>query len=199
MLPFLLIHYTDHAPRTWPLESVYYNDSAVEAIVHNFYPHAISACLTTVEKTDLFRYAIIYERGGIYCDADVHIVKHPSKWPVGDALIGVEFRDPLQLNQWTFAARRGSPLLEHVITYVDKNLRCNLDTVEKTGPVAWTKAILEVCDLSGVAELDDPVDIECLGETVQILPYRAFSWPGWSQGAKLHPNLVRHGFRGSWK
>jgi hypothetical protein len=27
-----------------------------------------------VEKTDLFRYAIIYERGGIYCDADGHLV-----------------------------------------------------------------------------------------------------------------------------
>ena len=106
MWPILLLHYTDRVPRQWPVPSKYYNDSAVEAVVDSYYFNAHKACLTTVEKTDLFRYAIIYERGGIYCDADVQIVRHPSKWPEGDALIGVEFQSPFQLNQWTFAARR---------------------------------------------------------------------------------------------
>lgn len=199
MLPFLLLHYTDRVPRQWPVPSKYYNDTAVGAIVDSFYPHAHNACLTMVEKTDLFRYAIIYKRGGIYSDADTHIVRHPSKWPKGDAVIGVEFRSPLQLNQWTFAARRGSPILKHVISHIDSRLACDVGTVQKTGPVAWTKAIQDVCDLEGVGALDEPVDIECLGETIWILPYRAFSWPGWAQGAKPHPNLVTHDFRGSWK
>ena len=199
MWPILLLHYTDRVPRQWPVPSKYYNDSAVEAVVDSYYFNAHKACLTTVEKTDLFRYAIIYERGGIYCDADVQIVRHPSKWPEGDALIGVEFQSPFQLNQWTFAARRGSEILRHVISHIDNRLACGAGTVEKTGPVAWTKAILDVCDLESVRGVDEAVNIECLGEKIWILPYRAFSWPGWAQGAKLHPNLVRHNFRGSWK
>lgn len=199
MWQFLVLHYTDRQPQTWPVQSVYYNDSAVENIVNAHYSQFHTACLTMVEKTDLFRYAIIYEKGGIYADADVHIVKDPSQWPEADALIGVEFRQPLQFNQWTFAARRGSPILQYVIAQINYNLACGVETVNKTGPKAWTRALLQVCDLAWVATLDNPVDIKCLGENIKILPYRAFSWPGWSQGAKLHPNLVRHGFRGSWK
>lgn len=210
-IQFSPIHYTDKRPvKFWNMPHVYYDDANMNAVVLRHYALSESSCLKPVERADLFRYAIVYEEGGVYADADTRMVVPPRKWPDGDFVIGVEFKHPLQLNQWTFAAKKGCALLKFVIEYIGRHLDCKItNPIEKTGPVIWTKAILRFFELYGteninnVSQDDAPKKVSYYWKgtyyTGWILPYRAFSYPGWSQGSKLHPNLVIHGFRGSWK
>ncbi|ETO14178.1 hypothetical protein RFI_23194 [Reticulomyxa filosa] len=119
--------------------------------------------LVMVEKADLFRYIAIYIHGGVYVDSDV-ICKVPIEhWLLRysdtlgnisledvDMIVGIEFLkrhgpNPFQLVQWTFAARRHSPILKAVIDICIRYImrgRYISDVLQRTGPGMFTHAVL---------------------------------------------------------
>lgn len=209
---FDIVRYTAKTPQKnfWSnFNQVYYNDSEAYKVVYSQYSRAERVCLTPVEKADLFRYAIVYLEGGIYADSDTVLESDPHTWPKVDFLIGVEFLKPLQFNQWTFAASRFSPILQHVVYYINDHMECRQETLKKTGPIIWTKAILDFLDLHNVKNIssrlnqDIPISVSYNhnGQEYKgfIMPYRSFSYPGYQENLRTSPNLVRHLFAGSWK
>jgi alpha 1,6-mannosyltransferase len=120
--------------------------------------------MTIVERADVFRYAALFQYGGVYTDVDVDCVRPIATWldefDLGvrtsdvDFIIGIEFDDvqrstktPIQLVQWVFASAPRNPLLEYVlreclrsiesIPHTDEN-----SVLQRTGPVMFTKSVL---------------------------------------------------------
>lgn len=177
-----------------------------------------TAVVEGVELADLYRYAVIYMRGGAYVDVDVTCIQRPHQWLAEydisytpDLLIGVEFYSALQFCQWAFMGTPRSHVLRHVIRYIaDRRLNAYAplsDPVQRTGPVAWTAALLDYMKrycgyLTPPAVADDgATHVRCSNARIAIVPYRAFSTPGYNPtNARTWPHvLVRHRFRGSWK
>lgn len=120
-------------------------------------------------KVDLFRYLILFARGGIYADIDTFVLKGAQEWippsfnlgTVG-LVVGIE-ADPdrddwhswysrrVQFCQWTIQAKTGHPVLLAIISQITeetlKRKRMGTlkpdrdDVIEFTGPAAWTDAI----------------------------------------------------------
>ncbi|ETO16267.1 hypothetical protein RFI_21088 [Reticulomyxa filosa] len=117
-----------------------------------------------IEKADLFRYIAIYEYGGVYIDDDVLCKVPIEEWldryntslnstTLGelDVIVGIEFTyrrnpNPLQLVQWTFAAKQHNLLIQFIIdtciSYI-LNDKHHGDVVQRTGPGMFTHAILK--------------------------------------------------------
>lgn len=133
---------------------------------------AYSALPLPVLKADLFRYLILYARGGIYSDIDTYAIKSASEWlpeqvardTVG-LVIGIE-ADPdrpdwadwysrrIQFCQWTIQSKPGHPALRDVIARITKEVLelkragklakfVSNDVVGLTGPAIWTDTIMD--------------------------------------------------------
>ncbi|CAG9940540.1 unnamed protein product [Clonostachys rosea f. rosea IK726] len=133
---------------------------------------AYSALPLPVLKADLFRYLILYARGGIYSDIDTYAIKSASEWlpeqvardTVG-LVIGIE-ADPdrpdwadwysrrIQFCQWTIQSKPGHPALRDVIARITKEVLelkragklakfVSNDVVGLTGPAVWTDTIMD--------------------------------------------------------
>lgn len=121
-------------------------------------------------KADLFRYLILYVRGGVYLDIKSSlnkslgdIITDPSKlilaqwdngqdgphkgWGLHKELVGIDGGEYIQ---WFIAAPRGSDILGAVIDRVVHNIRRynpfvhgvgKMGTLRVTGPIAYTLAI----------------------------------------------------------
>jgi len=122
------------------------------------------ATMSMVEKADVFRYAALFNYGGVYTDVDVKCIRPIHMWldnfMLGvrerklDFIIGVEFDDaqvqannPLQLVQWTIASSPRNPILEYVMEFCRQSLNSiprtdDTSTLHRTGPVMFTKAVL---------------------------------------------------------
>lgn len=150
----------------------YFNDSAVETLVLKYLPRAAFDSLSNVEKIDVFRYAVIYERGGVYTDTDVFCRCPIAAWTMPfvfgesieslDFVIGLEFATPqlvaagkpgtnvpLQFLQWTFVSSPQNPLLHFVLRRVTTAISAipfvadDKATLERTGPKVFSRAILD--------------------------------------------------------
>lgn len=65
------------------LEYSFYNDEEMYSFVKEYYPEHYELFLSLplmVEKTDLFRYFILYKYGGVYSDIDTYCIKPIKKW-----------------------------------------------------------------------------------------------------------------------
>jgi alpha 1,6-mannosyltransferase len=133
---------------------------------------AYEAMPLPVLKADLFRYLILYARGGIYSDIDTYAIRSALEWipesvpkdAVG-LVIGVE-ADPdredwhdwysrrIQFCQWTIQSKPGHPILREIIVrVVEETLRRkhagklrklgDSEVIEFTGPAVWTDVIFE--------------------------------------------------------
>ena len=139
----------------------FYSDSMCnEFMKNNTSPRTYEAylkCPLPVMKADLWRYCIIYQKGGIYADADTLCLINPNFFIHNDynykmifALEG-KFGLPHLFCQWFFAAPPKSPVLEIIINNVtNKILSTDFNKVTDdnfihkiTGPTIFTESIEE--------------------------------------------------------
>lgn len=139
----------------------FYSDSMCnEFMKNNTSPRTYEAylkCPLPVMKADLWRYCIIYHKGGIYADSDtlclinpLFFINNEHNYKMVFALEG-KFGLPHLFCQWFFAAPPKSPVLEIIINNVtNKILSTNFQKVTDdnfihkiTGPTIFTESIEE--------------------------------------------------------
>ncbi|KAI8613528.1 nucleotide-diphospho-sugar transferase [Chytriomyces sp. MP71] len=150
-----------------------WTDAAADAFMRHAFNHtrfyeAYARLPRVVLKTDMLRYALIYQFGGVYADADTSCRRPIEEWFLGhnDAtlIVGVEWyanfyshmKDAeyrkLQLTQWTFAAAPKHPALfkaledisNRVIDLYTPELLKDVKNVEFIGgPQVMTKHVRE--------------------------------------------------------
>jgi len=150
----------------------YTNKDCEKFIKNNFNERIYNAYMSIDEeygacKADLFRYLIIYLKGGIYLDIKSVIVKnidsilekYPDKMLVHHPLIipyinafSYSFSPWGEYNQWSIVSPKGHPLLRKIIEKIIYNielesnrekkiLKGGLDVLTLTGPYMFTKVI----------------------------------------------------------
>lgn len=151
-------------------------------------------------------------------------------------MVGLEFPDeqtqydiqlPFQLTQYTLGGRANSHMLLRVLEYVENvtssgKTYSEYSVLQRTGPVAFTKAILDeiikngippgiVANTSNYPLAVSPMSVlNTNGQIVMlsngqkkpyngiILPYRAFSFHELHNTGSI-PQLTKHNFWGSWR
>jgi len=130
-------------------------------------------------RADLFRYLLIYKKGGIYLDIksvivkkidkileknyDKLIVQHPLPIPFVNPF-SYSFPPWGEYNQWAIVSPKGHPVLKKIIETIvynielesmkeNKSLKGGLDVLTLTGPYMFTKIVKENIDM-GVKELN---------------------------------------------
>ena len=129
--------------------------------------------VTWVQRADIWRYAEIYQNGGIYADADACPQEHADDWvdlwtvpnrigdkaadsasDMVDVILGIEGMEPtdkcgwpytpMQFNQWTFAASPRSPVMFHVLQQLNQQMLLGQpNIIANTGPRIFSRAILD--------------------------------------------------------
>jgi alpha 1,6-mannosyltransferase len=191
------------------------------------YSKAFQQMPSAVLRSDFCRYMIMFGRGGVYNDLDVHLMK-ALPWKVmgpsregnkgpPSLIVGLEGdgttkglpRSP-QFVQWTIASAASHPVLQDAMNRIaertpaflkqqqaDKN--GDADVMNWTGPSVWTDAILAYLDCTE-PQLEKLRDLKTAVriKDVLILPKRAFAV---IQGEDhSSPDiLVKHYFSGTWK
>ena len=137
----------------------FYSDSMCDSFMKNNTSERIYEayvkCPLPVMKADLWRYCIIYEKGGIYADADTiclinpkYLINFATNYNLVFALEGI-YGLPHLFCQWWFAAPKNSPVLKIIINnIVNKILSINFQTItdsefihKVTGPTIFTESI----------------------------------------------------------
>ena len=112
----------------WPgFAYKFFDDKAQDAFVAEHFPalHPLYAALPLpVMKADIWRYAVLHVRGGIYADTDTVCRASPRPWIRGGAALSV-LPEPRYnfMCQWVMAAPAGSPLLGAVLDMIEQRLR----------------------------------------------------------------------------
>jgi mannosyltransferase OCH1-like enzyme len=179
-----------------------------------------------VLKSDFCRYLVMFGRGGVYSDLDVHLVQ-PLPWTVmgsedqhspPNVIIGLEGdastqglpRSP-QFVQWTMASTPLHPMFRDLLTRIAERTPsfvqqvhalegdAEVNVMDWTGPSVWTDTVLDYLDCSEkqIQNLRDLKDPMRIRDVI-ILPKRSFAV---TQGEDhTSPDvLVKHYFSGTWK
>ncbi len=200
----------------------FYDDAACRAVIARGFPQLLATydkLPLAVQKADMFRYAAIYEGGGIYADTDTRCcaplhnyldldVEHlvvglemaPSTFSRGIDAYMVRYCLPHQLLQWTFAASSGHPALALVL----QRIAYNVSQMDSRQIVDWSRSARFTLELTGPM-LFSQVCNEFLSGTrngrITVLPRLAWgAWPREHLQGQLQDQIkVRHLFEGSWK
>ncbi len=200
----------------------FYDDAACRAVIARGFPQLLATydkLPLAVQKADLFRYAAIYEGGGIYADTDTRCcaplhsyldldVEHlvvglemaPSTFSRGIDTYMMRYCLPHQLLQWTFAASSGHPALALVL----QRIVYNVAQMDDRQLEAWSRSARFTLELTGPM-LFSQVCNEFLSGTrngrVTVLPRLAWgAWPREQMQGQLQDQIkLRHLFEGSWK
>lgn len=133
-------------------EQIIYNDEQIQDYVYSHYGKEISNAFNKLNimtaKVDLWRYLILYEKGGIYLDIDSVINTKISSFlnDEDDSLITVE-KNPELFVQWALFFQKNHPILERVIENVLANISKNKypnDIINTTGPGVFTNSLQQV-------------------------------------------------------
>ncbi|KAL1524809.1 hypothetical protein AB1Y20_019689 [Prymnesium parvum] len=210
----------------------YLRSRDAEELIRRHYPaflRSYRSLQTGVERADFVRYLAIHRYGGVYADDDVVPIMPIGRWlptfgwrttPRNALVVGVERARPPLLAQFVFASVPRHPLLWAVAEEVHARVQRltaahRFSVLERTGPLAWTSAILRFID-SHAAPRDENRSVvdETQGRLIQlekdgqqwsllVLPYRAFGVNRAHQTQlRKEPStqhLVHHQFLGSWK
>eukprot|EP00803_Ostreobium_quekettii_P009414 evm.model.scf_1171.5 EVM.evm.TU.scf_1171.5 scf_1171:27804-30200(+) len=199
---------------TWQVR--FYDDAACLELVRREFPEyaeAYQSLPKAVERSDFFRYMVVLRYGGVYADVDTEckapldeVIRPEDELVAGwESEVGSDeeaFRRHYvrrrQVLQWVFAAAPGHPALRRVCDHIAASVgrvfsnNTNRDTLERTGPGAWTDAVIGA-GMRGEGE----------GRwRVRLLPRVAFGvHPAGVDGLTTDsPGIVvQHHFRGSWK
>ncbi|RFU29536.1 hypothetical protein B7463_g6802, partial [Scytalidium lignicola] len=200
---------------------------AQELDSENAFSKAFQRLPTAVLRSDFCRYLIMYGKGGVYNDLDVHLMK-PLPWNImgpsknaregppaliigleGDASTKGLPRLP-QFVQWTIASAPSHPLLKGVLerivertpSYHEKHMANKdgeIDTMNWTGPSVWTDAVLAYLDCTD-EQLKNLKDLKqpVRIKDVLVLPKRSFAVIQ-GEDHSLPDIFVKHYFSGTWK
>ncbi len=135
----------------------FFDDAAVASFLAEEFPPRYLAAFRKLRvgagKADLFRYAPLYKRGGVYLDLDamIHVNLDDLIQPDDEAVLSMEQNacpdtgHPLFL-QWALMYAPGHPFLERALEMVLDNVensRFPHDLHRATGPTLYTKAVRE--------------------------------------------------------
>lgn len=158
-----------------------------------------------VLKADMFRYAVLLIRGGVYSDLDTRCLRSVDSWtqdyPGVGLIVGIE-ADPgdrpdwalwyarhLQLVQWTIAGAPGHPVLKRVVERIaeDSEMRRKegkekneaYDVMNWTGPGIWTDVVWEYLKVQHGVDFEEFRGLQVPRQVgdVLVLPITGFS-PG---------------------
>jgi len=148
----------------------FWSDDECATFVETEFPEyrdAYHALPKDVERADFFRYLVILRHGGVYADvdtecrapldtwllpADALVVGWENEFPSAARAAGRRYVRKRQVLQWVFAGAPGHPALRAVCDHVAAHARAvlspspNFDTLERTGPGAFTDAVLAAAD-----------------------------------------------------
>ena len=207
------------------------DDASIQQFVEDKAPILLPVFkkLNGVERSDFWRYLILWSQGGYYIDSDINCMKPFSTWnPAFDgqakAIIGIEaiepgtshgggaFCCPVQYNNWAMASTPGHPLFEHVIdlildqfslTAMDQhsNAAQHLDhIVWKTGPGVLTRAVEHYLASFDKYSSDVATEHAELVGDVGVFPQVALASSDHAPSSAVYSQVyVRHMFAGSWK
>jgi len=209
---------------------ILYDDDDILEFMEKYHPDSVDVFKnldSIVEKTDMWRYAVLDTFGGVYADTDTRCIKPIEKW-WGDnkdakVIIGLEdVRDPLRLRQsrftelvqfcqWAIASVPGHPIVHYMPYYIYRHMRYEqfgvdrykdekVNILHRTGPGIWTEAIFDYI----VKEGYDPRDVikGSQVDDVLFLGKDSFSYtePSPEEGEEWPDRvLLLHLFYGSWK
>lgn len=144
-----------------------WTDDEIDVYMIHRHPELTRAwtIMNHIEKADTFRYAILFDQGGIYADVDVTCVKSIKQWSKGidnvELYIGFEvmterhdwkdwFARKYQICQWTMGGVPGHPVFKLVLKKIvqffaefNSEQRERMGVMESTGPGIWTDAVME--------------------------------------------------------
>ena len=201
--------WTDHCfhPRAVFRHVFHSDDQARQFVQEHFDPRVLEAydkCPLAVMRADLWRYCVLYENGGVYADADTHLLRPhtPSlfqRFPRAWLVAAMEYDS--FFCQWTFACPPRSVFLKTIIDLsVDRILAMETIRGEHvvhflTGPVVFTDGIEKCLEAHGYSICPDEsrrVDFysHYQNEFLHVFPPDQF-----------HGTVVRHLFDGmrGWK
>jgi mannosyltransferase OCH1-like enzyme len=151
-LPLLTQWHVRNMRRTNPeYDYQFYDDDRVDEFIRNEYGGDILALYRRINigaaKADLFRYAVLFKRGGIYLDIDSLLVDRLDSFLAPDdrAVISLESNRE-HYAQWALIYEPAHPFLGRTLEKVLGNLRVNrfpYNVHGMTGPGAYTLAIKE--------------------------------------------------------
>lgn len=163
-------------------EFVLYDDADIVKFIKDYYGDVILDYYNRISpkygaaRADLFRYLLIYKKGGVYLDIksslekpldtiiypdDQYILSHwgssdgvkMERWNYHPELTQIGARE---FQQWHIIAASGHPFIKRVIEYVLQNIDDympeihgigQVGTLRTTGPIAYTSAIYPILHL----------------------------------------------------
>jgi len=210
---------------------ILYDDDDIMEFMEKYHPNAVDVFKnldSIVEKTDMWRYAVLDTFGGVYADTDTKCIQPIEEW-WGDnkdakVIIGIEdirtpyklrqtqFAELIQFCQWAMASVPGHPIVHYMPYYIYRHMRYEhlgvdryanpkLNILHRTGPGIWTEAIYDYIIREGY----NPRDVFHNGgviDDILFLPKDGFSWTEpLPDDLKDLPKRVKllHLFYGSWK
>jgi mannosyltransferase OCH1-like enzyme len=129
----------------------FYDDERIESFLSEEFEPAVLPAYKKLNigaaKADMFRYAILYKKGGVYLDIDSDIIgKLDSFIQPGDkAIISMESNPGIYV-QWALIYEAGHPFLKRTLEKIVENISANKypnDVHSMTGPGVYTEAINE--------------------------------------------------------
>jgi mannosyltransferase OCH1-like enzyme len=129
----------------------FYDDNRVEAFFNaEFEPrvlHLYQKIKIGAAKADMFRYAILLKKGGVYLDIDSTITARLDKYinPLDQAIISRE-RHPGLFVQWALIFAPHHPFMQKTMNKIIQNIEENKypnDVHRMTGPTVYSEAINE--------------------------------------------------------
>lgn len=180
-LPDVLREYVDTWIAFHPDWEVYlWNDETVKKIkLHNqdLYDKSRNAGM----KSDILRYELIYQFGGLYVDTDFECLQPFDIFHhCYDFYAGLLHLDTyhIQVGCGLFGARPGHPILKHCIEHLRESYYSSNDITQQTGPIHFTKSVYAV---AGSGD-----DIDCIFPATYFFPFgcqekeaRRDMWDAW--------------------
>jgi len=152
---------------------ILYDDDDIIEFMEKYHPDSVDVFNnldSIVEKTDMWRYAVLDTFGGVYVDTDTRCLQPIDEW-WGDnkdakVIIGLEdtrtpfrkrqtqFAELVQFCQWAIAATPHHPILHYMPYYIYRHMRYEhlgvdrypdpkVNILHRTGPGVWTEAIFD--------------------------------------------------------
>ena len=106
----------------------FYDDIQLDKFMHDYSKEAHRAfndVWAPAVKVDLWRYIILYEKGGIYADADIRLVKNLQDFiPIDEELIVVndDLKPCRDIFQGFIACKKGHPALKEAVDLTISNI-----------------------------------------------------------------------------
>jgi mannosyltransferase OCH1-like enzyme len=173
----------------------FWDDDEIAAFMDQEFPGDLSelfhALPIGVMRADVWRYAVLQRRGGVYADIDTLCSVPIASWGTSGARLMVSLENKIHFCQWTIAAESGHPVFDLVLRLIVERARPGIDLSsehfvhEHTGPGIWTRAMRQILNLENlpVAEIYQKHRNAAALAGIRILPMGTFE-----------RGLVRHAF-----